>query len=90
MTVPEIQISRQIVAVTKRAETLGLVQNAQGNFSVRIPNENCFMITPHGIPYADLAPEDLVTVDLDGCILHGGHDSSSEADVHALAYRRYK
>jgi ribulose-5-phosphate 4-epimerase/fuculose-1-phosphate aldolase len=90
VTVPEIQISRQIVAVTKRAEALGLVQNAQGNFSVRIPNENCFMITPHGIPYADLAPEDLVTVDLDGRILHGGHDSSSEADVHALAYRRYK
>ena len=90
MTVPEIQISRQIVAVTKRAEALGLVQNAQGNFSVRIPDKNCFMITPHGILYADIAPEDLVTVDPDGHIMHGEHDSSSEADVHAPAYRRYK
>ena len=48
------------------------------------------MITPHGIPYADIAPEDLVTVELDGHIMHGEHDSSLEADVHALAYRRYK
>lgn len=90
MTVPEIQISRQIVAATKRAEALGLVQNAQGNFSVRIPGKNCFMITPHGIPYVEIAPEDLVTVDLEGNRLHGEHDSSSEADVHALAYRRYQ
>jgi ribulose-5-phosphate 4-epimerase/fuculose-1-phosphate aldolase len=30
-----------------------------------------------------------VTVDLDGHIMHGEHDSLSEADVHALAYRRY-
>lgn len=90
MTVPEIQISRQIVAVTKRAEALGLVQNAQGNFSVRIPGKNCFMITPHGIPYAEIAPEDLVTVDLEGNRLRGEHDSSSEADVHLLAYRRYQ
>jgi ribulose-5-phosphate 4-epimerase/fuculose-1-phosphate aldolase len=89
LTVPEIQISREIVAAAKRAEALGLVQNAQGNFSVRIPGKNCFMITPHGIPYAVIAPEDLVTVDLDGHILRGEHDSSSEADVHSLAYRRY-
>jgi ribulose-5-phosphate 4-epimerase/fuculose-1-phosphate aldolase len=86
MTVPEIQISRQIVAVTKRAEALGLVQNAQGNFSVRIPGK----ITPHGIPYAEIAPEDLVTVDLEGKRLRGEHDSSSEADVHLLAYQRYQ
>jgi ribulose-5-phosphate 4-epimerase/fuculose-1-phosphate aldolase len=45
VTVPEIQISRQIVAVTKRAEAVGLVQNVQGNFSVRIPDKNCCMIT---------------------------------------------
>jgi ribulose-5-phosphate 4-epimerase/fuculose-1-phosphate aldolase len=65
------------------------VQNAQGNFSVRIPGENLFMITPHGIPYADITPEDLVLAELDGRKLHGEHESSSEADVHALAYRRY-
>jgi len=89
LAVREIAISRQIVAVTRRAEALGLVQNAQGNFSVRIPGENLFMITPHGIPYADITPEDLVLAELDGRKLHGEHESSSEADVHALAYRRY-
>ena len=52
MTVSEIEISRQIVAATRRADALGLVMNAQGNFSVRIPGSDCFIITPHGVPYA--------------------------------------
>ena len=89
MTVSEIEISRQIVAATRRADALGLVMNAQGNFSVRIPGSDCFIITPHGVPYARITPEDLVTCDLAGARLHGEYDSSSEADVHALAYRRY-
>ena len=89
MTVSEIEISRQIVAATRRADDLGLVMNAQGNFSVRIPGSECFIITPHGVPYARITPEDMVTCDLAGTKLHGEHDSSSEADVHALAYRRY-
>jgi ribulose-5-phosphate 4-epimerase/fuculose-1-phosphate aldolase len=89
VTIAEVQISKDIVAVAKRAEQLGLVQNAQGNFSVRVPGGDRFMITPHGVPYTELTPEDLVLVDLDGRKLQGPHKSSNETEVHALAYRHH-
>lgn len=68
---------------------MGLVQNTQGNFSARVPGKDRFVITPHGVPYEAIAPDDLVTVSLEGQRLQGARDPSNEVDVHALAYRRY-
>ncbi|HTX00506.1 MAG TPA: class II aldolase/adducin family protein [Acidimicrobiales bacterium] len=89
MTVRELEIARSIVGVAKHAEALGLVRNAQGNFSVRLPGERAFLITPHGIPYTELTPEDLVVADLEGHKSRGMHAPSTETEVHALAYRRH-
>lgn len=85
----ELELSREIVAVARRAESLGLVQNAQGNFSARIPGQDRFLITPHGVPYAKLVPEDIVVAGLDGRKLQGPYDPSVEVEVHALAYRQH-
>lgn len=89
MTEPEIEVGRHIVAVAKRAQSFGLVQNAQGNFSVRLPGQDRFVVTPHGVPYSEMVPEDMVSVGLDGDKLEGKYEPSTEVEVHALAYRRY-
>lgn len=85
----EEQIGSRIVAAARRAVYLGLVQNTQGNFSARVPGQDRFVITPHGVPYEEIAPEDLVTVNFEGQRLKGAYDPSNEVGVHALAYRRY-
>jgi L-fuculose-phosphate aldolase len=82
------QLRRSVVDVARHAEALGLVLNAQGNFSLRVPGTDRLLITPSGLPYRRLAPEDLVTVDLDGNKLAGAHEPSTEVDIHCLAYRR--
>lgn len=89
MMEPEVEIARHIVAVARRAESFGLVQNAQGNFSVRPPGKDYFLITPHGVPYSQIVPEDMVSADFDGHKLAGRYEPSTEAEVHALAYRRF-
>ena len=69
--------------------SLGLVQNTQGNFSARVPAQDRFVITPHGVPYEEIALDDLVTVSFDGKRLAGENLPSNEVEVHALAYSRY-
>ena len=83
------ELGKRVVATARRAEQFGLVQNTQGNFSIRVPGQRSFLITPHGINYPELSTDDLVLVDLDGKTLEGAHEPSNEAVVHALAYTRY-
>ena len=85
----EERLGREIMVAANRAVSLGLVQNTQGNFSVRVPGKDCFVITPHGVPYEEVSLEDLVTVSFEGKRLRGVHNPSNEVEVHALAYRRY-
>jgi ribulose-5-phosphate 4-epimerase/fuculose-1-phosphate aldolase len=89
MSENEESLRRALVDVARHAETLGLVLNAQGNFSLRLPGSDRLLITPSGLPYRRLAPEDLVTVDLEGNRLAGEHEPSTEVAIHCLAYRRY-
>lgn len=88
MTANEEPLRRALVDVARHAEALGLVLNAQGNFSLRVPGTDRVLITPSGLPYRRLRPEDLVVVDVDGNRLAGEHGPSTEVDIHCLAYRR--
>lgn len=89
MTADEEPLRAALVDVARHAETLGLVLNAQGNFSARVPGTDRLLITPSGLPYRRLRPEDLVVVDVDGNQLAGEREPSTEVDIHCLAYRRY-
>ena len=89
MTADEETLRAGLVDVARHAETLGMVLNAQGNFSARVPGTDRLLITPSGLPYRRLRPEDLVVVDVDGNQLAGEHEPSTEVDIHCLAYRRY-
>src|SRR5579884_2704073 len=51
------------------------------------PADGVHPITPTSVPYAEMRPEDIVTVDLDGRKVHGALDPSSETPVHILTYR---
>jgi L-fuculose-phosphate aldolase len=83
------QVRHVIVKFAQRCEVLGLIAHAQGNLSARIPGTEFALITPSGVPYLDMRPEDIVTVDLEGRKVGGPHDPSSEAPIHTLTYRRH-
>lgn len=66
--------------------TLNLVKNnlirlSSGNISVRLPDEN-IAITPSAVLYAEMKPEDIVIMDLNGNAVDGDHKPSSEKSLH--------
>jgi L-fuculose-phosphate aldolase len=64
----------------------GLVVGTSGNVSAGTPDGNV-LVTPSGLDYAVLEPEDVVLVDLDGKILDGPFEPSVETPMHTGIYR---
>ncbi len=65
----------------------GLIARTWGNVSARI-SDNVFVITPSGIPYEKLTPDDIVEVTIDELAYdENGLKPSSEKGVHAAAYK---
>ncbi|EGW39644.1 class II aldolase/adducin family protein [Desulfosporosinus sp. OT] len=57
-----------------------------GNISCRIPGEDYFAITPTGMSYDMLVPEDIVVLDLRGNIINGARKPSIEVPLHLTIY----
>jgi L-fuculose-phosphate aldolase len=81
------EAARAIVHCCRRLWQAGLIAGADGNVSVRLAPGR-LLVTPRGLPKADLAIEDIVEVDLDGTRLGGSRQPSTELDLHIRAYRR--
>lgn len=66
--------------------TAGLVVGSGGNLSGRLPDGEGFLITPSGYSLAELTPDQLVVVGLDGSVADGQLKPSSEWPMHAAAF----
>lgn len=69
----------------------GLVSWTDGNLSGRVSGADLFVIKPSGVPYADLAPENMILCTLDGRAVPGTpgceRSPSSDTAAHAYVYR---
>ena len=72
-----------LIAAAQALDAAGFMPGKSGNLSLRTPRG--FLITPSGLAYAALAPEDLVECAPDGAVLGGGRPSS-EWRLHAAVY----
>ena len=75
---------KQLVAVAQALDAAGLVPNKSGNVSCR--TSAGFLITPAGVPYADLEPGTIVALRHDGELEAPGPRPSSEWRMHAAVY----
>jgi L-fuculose-phosphate aldolase len=80
------EICNAIVATAQRLQRTGLLSLTAGNVSVRV-EEALMAITPTGMPYDEIGPEDIVVCDLDGCIIDGYRRPSSELPFHSAVLR---
>jgi L-ribulose-5-phosphate 4-epimerase len=88
MTDESVQALReQICALHSELVRYGLVAWTAGNVSGRVPGEDLFVIKPSGVSYDDLTPESIVVCDLDGKLVDGDLDPSSDTAAHAYVYR---
>ncbi|MBM7866138.1 class II aldolase/adducin family protein [Heliobacterium gestii] len=66
----------------------GLVSGSGGNISCRLPEGDRMLVTPSGMAYDKLAPEDLVIVAIDsGEVIEGTRRPSIEQGLHRAIYQ---
>ena len=71
---------KQIAAASRRLASEGLVLGTAGNLSAC--RDSLVAITPSGAQLESLAPEQVVVVDLDGRLVEGDLEPSSELGLH--------
>ena len=79
----ETALRQEVIDTCLRMNEMGLNQGTAGNVSVRCGSDPAdgFFMTPSGIRYDRLVPEDIVRMDLDGNV-DGQHKPSSEWRFH--------
>lgn len=82
----EQELRKQIIDACLYLQKTGLVARTWGNVSARLDDEK-FIITPSGLAYDLMKPEDLVVVRIADCSYDKAQRKpSSEKGVHASAY----
>ncbi|MDQ0834990.1 L-fuculose-phosphate aldolase [Streptomyces achromogenes] len=76
-----------VAGACRRLGAEGLLIGTAGNVSVRV--EDRVAITATGAVLADLTPDQVTVVDLDGKVVTGDLQPTSELELHLGVYRRY-
>jgi L-fuculose-phosphate aldolase len=79
-------LREEVVRVARRMSELGLVMGTAGNVSARTPDGGV-LVTPSGLDYAVMEPEDVVLMDVDGALIEGSFKPSVEWPMHTGIYR---
>lgn len=78
----------QIVEYGKKLLTSGLTKGTGGNLSIFNRKEGLFAISPSGIDYFQIKPEDVVVLNIKGEKVEGDKKPSSEVEMHRIFYER--
>jgi L-fuculose-phosphate aldolase len=79
-----VSLRAEVVAAGRAMLRLGLVSGTSGNVSAR--DGDRVLITPSALPYEEMEEDDVVTLSLDGAVLEGRREPSSERRVHLTVY----
>lgn len=79
-----MSVRAEIIATGRELLRLGLVVGSSGNVSAR--EGQLIVITPSALPYQGMTEDDLVSLGLDGSVMEGEREPSTERLVHLAAY----
>lgn len=77
----------EIIEYGKKLINTNLTKGTGGNLSVYDRKNNTMAITPSGIDFFEIEPEDIVIMDLEGNVIEGEREPSSEWFMHAIFYK---
>ncbi|MFU8850199.1 L-ribulose-5-phosphate 4-epimerase [Micromonospora sp. SL1-18] len=80
-------IRETVAALHAQLTAYRLVAWTAGNVSGRVPGYDLMVIKPSGVDYADLTADSMVVCDLDGNLVEGDFNPSSDTAAHAYVYR---
>jgi L-fuculose-phosphate aldolase len=80
------ELREEVARVAKQMIASGLVTGTSGNVSARTP-EGDVLMTPSGLDYEQMQGGDVVLVDVNGQVLEGSLEPSTETPMHTGIYR---
>ncbi len=83
-------LREEIVLYCQKMAATGLTPGTSGNISAFSPEEGLLAISPSGLEYQSMTPDDIVVLDLEGNKVEGQRAPSSEYELHRVFYARRK
>ena len=83
-------LKEQVCSANRNLAASGLVTLTWGNISGIDRQQGLMVIKPSGVPYADLRPDGMVVVDLEGRVVEGALKPSSDTPTHLVLYRAFE
>lgn len=84
------QLKQDVYKANMQLKEFGLVVLTWGNVSAIDRESGLVVIKPSGVPYDTMKPKDMVVVDLDGNIVEGELNPSSDTPTHLELYRNFE
>ncbi len=85
-----LDLRHHVLEANLMLEREGLVRLTWGNVSGIDRDKGWFVIKPSGVSYADLSVEKMVVVDLEGTVVEGHLNPSSDTPTHRILYREFE
>lgn len=82
-------LKQEVCRANRMLPEHGLVVFTWGNVSGIDRESGLFVIKPSGVPYAELTPEDMVVMNLNGEKVEGTLNPSSDTPTHCVLYNRF-
>ena len=82
-----VKIRREVCDLHAELPRNELVVWTAGNVSARVPGRDLLVIKPSGVSYDELTPDNMVVCDLEGTLVEGEHQPSSDTAAHAYVYK---
>ena len=76
-----------LIEYGKKLVKAGLTKGTGGNLSIFDRKNGHVAITPSGIDFFEIQPEDIVIIDVDGNVIEGSRVPSSEWAMHVMPYK---
>jgi L-ribulose-5-phosphate 4-epimerase len=83
------KLKEQVYKANMELPKRNLVTYTWGNVSGIDRESGLFVIKPSGVEYEDLKPEDMVVVDLEGNVVEGDLNPSSDTETHRILYKNF-
>lgn len=83
------QLKQEVYEANMLLPKYNLVTFTWGNVSGIDREKNLFVIKPSGVAYEELLPEHMVVVDLNGNVVEGDLNPSSDTATHLVLYKHF-
>lgn len=83
------ELKKEVCEANLELVSKGLVIYTWGNVSGIDREKQLVVIKPSGVDYADMKPEDMVVVDMEGRVVEGRYKPSSDTPTHLILYKEY-